>query len=460
MKALDNYVCEGQISIFDWLSPDTWSGKTYQEPSVQTKEKISDASSKKQRKSQIKTPLFLDLRGGAGHLQAVSWVMGGVLLGEYTMHSFGECPREENVSLLSQILEDNPPQKYCLSEKACQGILNRANKRGKKLPEILEQALIRQSASKNELESQGGGKGILIQNEHTGALSTLNNQSVCYGICSYASNSMKSSNPNSGIYEADTCRTFDLNGGSPACNQGGMAIVQGVFEGNGSRPSHKGDGISEDDISYTLNSTEQHGVIYSLGHDIRSARFTDDEITDPLTATDYKDPIKINAPVKTYQNVTGCLDCGITKGTGNQLANQDMFIANPSVVRRLTPLECERLQGYPDGWTDIGEWTDSKGKLHKDTDSPRYKALGNSIALPFWEWMAVRMRAYLSYPCTMASLFDGIGGFPLVFSRCGVKPVWASEIEEFPIAVTKIRFPEEENEGTIRTVSEKEKVNL
>ena len=292
----------------------------------------------------------------------------------------------------------------------------------------------------------GGGKGILIQNEHTGALSTLNNQSVCYGICSYASNSMKSSNPNSGIYEADTCRTLDLNGGSPACNQGGMAIVQGVFEGNGSRPSHKGDGISEDDISYTLNSTEQHGVIYSLGHDIRSARFTDDEITDPLTATDYKDPIKINAPVKTYQNVTGCLDCGITKGTGNQLANQDMFIDNTSVVRRLTPLECERLQGYPDHWTDIGEWTDSKGKKHKDADSPRYKALGNSIALPFWEWMAERMvnlldRRFVSHP-TMASLFDGIGGFPLVYSRCGCTPVWASEIEEFPIAVTKIRFPE------------------
>lgn len=116
-----------------------------------------------------------------------------------------------------------------------------------------------------------------------------------------------------------------------------------------------------------------------------------------------------------------------------------------TVVRRLTPLECERLQGYPDGWTDIKEWTDSKGKLHKDSDSPRYKALGNSIALPFWEWMAERMLKELGedHP-TMASLFDGIGGFPLVFSRHGCKPVWASEIEEFPIAVTKIRFPEGE----------------
>ena len=125
-----------------------------------------------------------------------------------------------------------------------------------------------------------------------------------------------------------------------------------------------------------------------------------------------------------------------------------------AVVRRLTPLECERLQGFPEvdgkGWTDIGEWVDSKGKKHKDADSPRYKALGNSIALPYWSWMAERMVKQLKADGvenpTMASLFDGIGGFPLVYSRCGCKPIWASEIEEFPIAVTKIRFPEGESE--------------
>lgn len=115
-----------------------------------------------------------------------------------------------------------------------------------------------------------------------------------------------------------------------------------------------------------------------------------------------------------------------------------------SVVRRLTPLECERLQGFPDGWTDIGEWIDSKGKKHKDADSPRYKALGNSIALPFWQYLARRICAQYERPVTMGSLFDGIGGFPLVFERCGAKAVWASEIEEFPIAVTKKHFQEDE----------------
>lgn len=115
------------------------------------------------------------------------------------------------------------------------------------------------------------------------------------------------------------------------------------------------------------------------------------------------------------------------------------------VVRRLTPMECERLQGFPDHWTDIGEWRDSKGKLRKPSDSPRYKALGNSIALPFWDFLAKRISAQYLRPVTMGSLFDGIGGFPLVFERHNGKGTarWASEIEEFPIAVAKLRFGED-----------------
>ena len=115
------------------------------------------------------------------------------------------------------------------------------------------------------------------------------------------------------------------------------------------------------------------------------------------------------------------------------------------VARRLTPMECERLQGFPDGWTDIGEWRDSKGKMRKPSDSPRYKALGNSIALPFWDFLAKRISAQYLRPVTMGSLFDGIGGFPLVFERHNSKGAarWASEIEEFPIAVTKRRFGED-----------------
>lgn len=537
-----------------------------------------------------------------------------------------------------------------------------------------------------------------------------NQQAVVYGICSDGSNSMKSSNPHSGIYEADTSRTLDLNGGNPTCNQGGMAVVQGAdlyngtisgdiavslntntnatgagptvvcLEGNGSRESHKGDGYKESETMYTLNTVEQHGVCYTYrkkGHPQNSEQgqgWEETDVNDTLNVYDnsenrtptiiveestenrpiierrvydwhrcdtrmtelgdvcctasaawgtggnnvpmvmentvvftqnqrdevrdlngiavglqaergthqqnyimetYQEPILLEsnqnhatiqtdgistalpasmgmgggyvpmvvdtyqettgalcasgydklgtqeamndmyvvqssnwdgtqvAPtltannangaqrmpdkdnfnavvqtykkknnageydsgigtlkasggdygggsetlVTTYQNTTGTICEAISKGTSNQIAEQDQLITN-SIVRRLTPKECERLQGFPDDWTNIGEWVDESGKKHKNADSHRYKALGNSIALPFWQWLADRMVAQLKEDGvenpTMASLFDGIGGFPLVFSRSGCKPMWISEIENFPIAVTRVRFPNEE----------------
>jgi DNA (cytosine-5)-methyltransferase 1 len=107
------------------------------------------------------------------------------------------------------------------------------------------------------------------------------------------------------------------------------------------------------------------------------------------------------------------------------------------VVRRLTPLECERLQGFPDGWTDIPG----------ASDTARYKALGNSIALPQWQIIIDNMAKYLPEKATLGSLFDGIGGFPLCWERTHGKgtAIWASEIEAFPIAVTTYRFGEETN---------------
>ena len=133
------------------------------------------------------------------------------------------------------------------------------------------------------------------------------------------------------------------------------------------------------------------------------------------------------------------------KSNGGTSYNLQNTVRTGMIVRRLTPMECERLQGFPDGWTDIGEWRDSKGKLRKPSDSPRYKSLGNSIALPFWDFLAKRISAQYLRPVTMGSLFDGIGGFPLVFERHNGKGTarWASEIEEFPIAVTKLRFGED-----------------
>ena len=87
---------------------------------------------------------------------------------------------------------------------------------------------------------------------------------------------------------------------------------------------------------------------------------------------------------------------------------------------------------------------DSNGKLHKDADSPKYKALGNSIATPFWFYLLRRIAAQYERPATLGSLYDGIGGFPYCWEMCNGEgtAIWASEIEEFPIAVTKKHFPE------------------
>ena len=207
----------------------------------------------------------------------------------------------------------------------------------------------------------GGGKGILIQNEHVGALSTLNNQAI-----------------------------FDARG-----NGDGRTV-----------PTLTGD--------HQNRVTDYTALVLETYHCT-----TEEDVVQTLKARDYKDPQSVLA----LENHPG----------------------QGSVVRRPTPTECERLQGYPDGWTDIGPWTDSNGKLHKESsDSARYKALGNSIALPFWFYLLRRISAQYERPATLGSLFDGIGGFPLCWERCNGRgtALWASEIEEFPVAVTKVHFPE------------------
>lgn len=114
-----------------------------------------------------------------------------------------------------------------------------------------------------------GGKGALWQEEKSATLATNNDQTLfqpaertAFGISSDQSHAMLSDNPHAGIYEAKTSRTLDNNCNHPGCHQGGVAVVEKVYpiEGNGQRPSHGGDGRNEEDVSYTLNGTEQHGV--------------------------------------------------------------------------------------------------------------------------------------------------------------------------------------------------------
>lgn len=196
-------------------------------------------------------------------------------------------------------------------------------------------------------------------------------------------------------------------------------------------------GIMAEEVSQTLNTM----------HDAQAVMCED--VSHALRA---KANCAYRADAETY--ICSAVDCrngqesdvggALQARTGHTL-NANGVVRSNMVVRRLTPLECTRLQGYPDGWVDIGDWTDEKGKKHKDADSPKYKALGNSIALPFWDWMLRRMARYLPEGATLGSLFDGIGGFPLCFERIHGRGTarWASEIEPFPIAVTKKWFGEE-----------------
>lgn len=152
----------------------------------------------------------------------------------------------------------------------------------------------------------------------------------------------------------------------------------------------------------------------------------------PIALHIMQDPI-------TSDTVTPCISAGSPNGQAAVGVNVDY------TVRRLTPLECEKLQGYPDYWTDIGAWVEENGKSHPESiDSARYKAIGNSIALPPWEYVLQRLSICCGDDVTMASLFDGIGGFPLIWERLNGAGscLWASEIEEFPIAVTKRHFSE------------------
>lgn len=305
---------------------------------------------------------------------------------------------------------------------------------------------------------EGGGKGALLQDNLSATLSTNNDQTLfqprAYGVCAKNSNSMKSDNPNSGFYEADTSRCLDANGGNPTCNQGGIAVI----EGNGSRPSHRGDGYKESDVMYTLNATEQHAVAFA-------------EVHATLSANDGPKGPSSQMMKNPEENFVGEVSYGIGRPAMNQgynarfsfqieeeveptlVASGASGVAHPRfssskasffteaneecantlvatdykdppivndgdeidyIVRRLTPTECARLQGFPDWWCDdlgipdptdedIAKWREvfethakaigkttkpkSDAQIRKwlqnpQSDSAEYKMWGNGVALP------------------------------------------------------------------------------
>lgn len=294
-----------------------------------------------------------------------------------------------------------------------------------------------------------GANGLGAKEEVGYTLNTIDRHVVAYSINPLSSNSMKSANPHSGFNETNVSKTLDCSDANPTKNQGGLAIVQPMpiqnKTGTLSPGAHAGSYNGQDAYNDMLVRCR-----------VFDARGNGDGKIVPTITGDHENRITDYTAIAVEH--AGCLtpwdvqshrifsEYGkwSTLYSGGGGGHGYVFTLR-WIVRRLTPVECERLQGYPDDYTNIGDWTDSKGKKHKYADSPRYKALGNSIALPQWFWLVQKMRPYLKEKPTLGSLFDGLGGFPLVWQRAYGEGTarWASEIEEFPIAVTKRRFGEE-----------------
>lgn len=294
--------------------------------------------------------------------------------------------------------------------------------------------------------------GLGAKEEVGYTLNTIDRHAVAYSINPLSSNSMKSANPYSGFNETGVSKTLDCSDANPTKNQGGLAIVQPIpiqdKTGTLSPGAHAGsyngqDAYNDMLVRCRVFDARGNGKIVPTITGDHESRITDytaivTEPEDCLTPWD-------NQARRIYSE-NGTFPALAAREKAGQ--NQQSVLTETEIrwiVRKLTPTECERLQGYPDGWTDIGEWVDTKGKKHKPTDSPRYKALGNSIALPQWFWIAQKMKPYLSENSTLGSLFDGIGGFPLVWQKTYGNGTarWASEVDGFCIAVTKRRFGEE-----------------
>lgn len=312
---------------------------------------------------------------------------------------------------------------------------------------------------------EGGGKGVIWQEEKSATLGCNNDQTLfvpkCYGVCSKASHSMMSDNPHSGFYEAETSRTLDRSGGDPTCNQGGICVVepvaftqnqrdevrdlgeksaalaaepgmkqqtfvlQGNMIGRKDENGPKGDGVNED-VCFTLDATDRHAVcapedVYAMttGSYMQVAK----EVAPTLMARDYKDPTTIAPVPHLNEGVMGTVATGAHPSgfNGQDAFNDRLVIDNPEAqpapvtytVRRLTPTECARLQGFPDWWCrnlgtedpteeELAFWADvfethrkivthaKKPKTEKQirkwladpyTDSAEYRIWGNGICL-------------------------------------------------------------------------------
>ena len=277
-----------------------------------------------------------------------------------TARSFGNCSEETGSGLMFE--NHSQDTRYTGPLNVAQTVSATYGTGGNNQPFVVESSVV-PATLKIRCGHGNGGRGALIQKNKSATLSCNNDQTLfvpkAYGICGKYSNSMLSNNPNSGFYEADTSRTIDTSNQSPCKNQGGMVVV----EGNGSRPSHHGDGYKESETMYTLNCTENHAVSYGIGRPAMNqgynARFSfqvEEEKSPKIVASGaggIAHP-KYSTSKNSHHTVA-------EKEKANTLVASDYKdppVVNDStpeieyIVRRLTPQECALLQGMPAWWCD------------------------------------------------------------------------------------------------------------
>ena len=277
-----------------------------------------------------------------------------------TAQSFGNCSEETGSGLMFE--NHSQDTRYTGPLNVAQTVSATYGTGGNNQPFVVESSVV-PATLKIRCGHGNSGRGALIQKNKSATLSCNNDQTLfvpkAYGICGKYSNSMLSNNPNSGFYEADTSRTIDTSNQSPCKNQGGMVVV----EGNGSRPSHHGDGYKESETMYTLNCVETHAISYGIGRPAMNqgynARFS-------FQVEEEKSPTIVASGAggiahPKYSTSKNSHHTVAEKEKANTLVASDYKdppVVNDStpeieyIVRRLTPQECALLQGMPTWWCD------------------------------------------------------------------------------------------------------------
>ena len=409
---MQTYSEEDQMCLYD---PGLWCGKTSPEPSPagSRRGRTFGLSSKKLFELSSIPYQFLDLTPGAGNLLGVFyWEILSPWRGESLTLNTGASPRDAVASTLWQILEDKPHPRYYLTRKACLGILRRSSERDKPLPTAFRNALELQAGMREDVSLKEGNIAFAanqrdeVRDLHdvAGALGAqpgmkqqtfiaestpvlcLNDQGGQVMNCSVnITGTLRAQERGHQplVYENHgiDSRYTDPHEVSPTisarCGTGGnnvplveqdasiYCIVGNIID---RQPENGGNGCGyQEGISYTLTAMDRHAVFSRQRVDV----FAENEVACTESARQHKDAT--NLVMQPYQETVGTLVRSDHKGISNQYVSDDKCILDsPNLIRRLTPLECERLQGFPDGWTNIPG----------ASDSARYKALGNSVAIP------------------------------------------------------------------------------